>query len=122
MSLNWDLTNIEDYKNKCWIEKDNEHNLNPVTEALIFATMSVGLNEITEKNAQEFYIRLHALERLMIPYLTSWDDDGSHPRFIEWEDINDHIGLHTNASTMTPAQYRKHLFEVFDREVKRGRC
>ncbi len=35
----------------------------PITSALIWGTMSVGLNAIT-KNWEEFYVRCHAIETI----------------------------------------------------------
>ena len=56
MSLNYDLCGVKaDYKDDAvW----------PITSALIWGTMSVGLNAITEKNWEEFYARCHAIETI----------------------------------------------------------
>jgi len=55
MSLDWNVSNVKDYQTVCWIPNNDspDTRLNPVTEALIFYTMTVGMNVITEANADE---------------------------------------------------------------------
>jgi IS5 family transposase len=59
MSLSWNIEKIKDYETVC---RDAEGHIKHRTEALIFATMSVGMGRITEDNAAEFYARLHVIE------------------------------------------------------------
>ena len=54
MSLNWNIKDIVNYKKVCWQE---DQSINPITEGLVFRTMTVSLGEITEKNANEFWER-----------------------------------------------------------------
>jgi len=85
MSLNYQLTKIENYEELCWVKKGEEHyELNPVTHALIFATMVVDIGEITTKNYEEFYARMTLFGKL---------NDITYPTI---EDVRAHIGLHTN--------------------------
>jgi hypothetical protein len=105
MALTWTLDQIKDYEEVCWIED----RLNPVTEALIWATMAVGIPQITDDNADEFYDRLHRWERLVAYYVI---EGGKGPRPITREEVKAHIGLHTNASRLTRAQFGKKLMEV----------
>ena len=48
MALNW---NIEDCKNHKELTTDKEW---PITNALIWATMAIGVNEITSKNVKKY--------------------------------------------------------------------
>ena len=74
MSLNFSLGNITDWESVCRItaEADDPNNgvtkgdeiQNPVTTTLIWATMAVGLGEISEENAEKFYSRLRTYETL----------------------------------------------------------
>ena len=69
MALTWDLTQIENHKDLCWIENTNPNKkegenfmLNPVTEALIHLGMFTGISKITAKNYKELSKRLVELE------------------------------------------------------------
>lgn len=95
MALNWNIEKIRDYK-------DLDENW-AVTEALIWATMIVGLGEITEKNYKKFYIRLHEIEI----YNGSYLNRNSNPAYISLADVERHIGLHTNAGNKSDADWRR---------------
>ena len=75
MSLNWDLTKIENHNNFCWHKVPKNHKptftdviredddgskvaLNGVTQCLIYVTVAIGIGEITQKNYKEFAKRL----------------------------------------------------------------
>src|SRR5581483_2508285 len=88
MSLTWNIEKVKDYDTVCWIEGE----LNPITNTLIWATMSVKLGEITEKNAAEFYARLAITEKITGPSVVK---DGE-PYYITPEDVEAHIGLYCN--------------------------
>ena len=94
MSLNYDLTNVAaDYKDDAvW----------PITNALIWGTMSVAMNEITEDNWEEFYTRCYMIETIH----GSWLSFKNKRRPITPEDVKSHIGLQTNANTLTKAKFK----------------
>jgi hypothetical protein len=120
MPLNWDISHIENYKELCWDdvhEEDKErtsHKLNPVTEVLIFATMAVGINEITKENSDEFYARLNFVEKIDGPSLIK----NGEPANISFEDVNSHIGLTTNASEITRSKFLSAFGKTLDRIKK----
>jgi hypothetical protein len=93
--------------------------LNPVTEALIWHTMGVGIGTISEANCGEFYGRVKLVETLHGPSL--YGPDG--PRPITAEDVTAHIGLSTNVSKTSRAEFYKHhvasYIDVAAREVAR---
>jgi hypothetical protein len=102
MSLDWDVTRVKDVGK---LQK-------AVTDTLVWATMSVGLREITEKNADLFYARLETYERLFGPFMWSYDPVGEEnrkPRPITPQDVRDHIGLRTNVSSETHAVWWKRM-------------
>ena len=113
MALNWNLSNCEDHKS---LQTDDEW---PITNALIWATMSVGIRDITEKTIPEFYARLSVWEKIVGPLLYGKDEETGklEERGIEVADLVKRIGLHTNASSMTRAEWRKNLASYFDREA-----
>ena len=124
MSLNWDITNVKDHKSVCWLpDPEGEINpktgevyvmMNPVTKALIFATMSVDIGRITEDNADEFYARLGFFRQLWGPFVAN--DDGS-PREITPQDVQAHIGLVTNVNTLTRAKWLTKVKGIIDRDT-----
>lgn len=96
MSLNW---NAQDSEN--W---DKLHD--GAKESIIFHTMLVGINKITEDNYQEFYKRYVQLNRS-----NGWD---LKDNYLTPEDVHNAVGLHTNASTLTQAAFRKKLTESLE--------
>lgn len=90
MSLNFQLSGIEDYKTVCY---DGDGQLKVLTEAIIWATMIVEIGKITEENVGEFYARLKVCEGL--GKLTHMRGDGT-PMMPKIEELIAHIGLYTN--------------------------
>ena len=88
MSLNWDVTQVKNSDEVCFVERDGETHLSPVTNDLIWLTIGIGIGEITEKTAHEFYARM----------LMHWGVYGytKKERRGTWDDIVAHIGLGTN--------------------------
>lgn len=101
MSLNWDLTGVKD-PSKCYYtaEKDfpedgikaGEKYLSPLTNSLIWATLAVNLQGITEKNVEEWYIRLSFLAKIGQSVISN----GGKPYIPTMEELTNHIGLTTN--------------------------
>ena len=83
----------------------------PKTEQLVWLTMSVGIGCITEKNWEKFYTRAYAWQRI-----NSHDSDN----LVEARDVYDHIGLRTNASSLTDSKFVKKLMRAVDSESKPG--
>lgn len=91
----------------------------PVTNALIWATISVGMSSITEKNWIEFFQRVRAVERVSGAYVNRPNVSGAFdPKgFITPLEVYSHIGLHTNASSKTLAKFREDLYSLSCRET-----
>lgn len=170
MALNWKIDKCRDHEE---LTTDEEW---PVTQALIFGTMSTGLWEITEANWREFYRRTVLTERVLgatlsrprYPFadakdvkvddvvkrdgeffkvtmtrpsggdvtlgLKEYDGageqevtvgrltkirrfDGFEKSPITAEQVHRRIGLATNASPKTKAQFAKWLVECVEREM-----
>ena len=94
MSLDYDLKGVKaNYKDDAvW----------PITNALIWGTLSVGMNSITEKNWKEFYTRCHIIETIHGAWL--YDRDGT--RHITPKDVKSHIGLGTNVTNISNAKFK----------------
>ena len=78
--------------------------------------MHTGTGEITEKNADEFYVRAHLIEACF---------DGGLMRNHKGEvvgispaDVYAHIGLKSNVSTYTETQFYSHLRKNVVRELR----
>lgn len=106
MSLDYDLRKLDDRERS-----------DTTTTAMIFLTMTVGISEITEKNAEEFYARTYAWETA-VGTMRRGPDGGSLR--ITPADVRDYIGLRTNASPLTKTQFAakvmRGLRENADRE------
>lgn len=103
MSLSWNVENIKNYKEVCWLE---DGKLNPVTNALIWSTISVGLGSITDKNLDEFVARFRIIEKLHGPTIYR---DGKEAQLTD-EEIAAHVGLYCNVSNETRAQWARRIF------------
>lgn len=127
MALTWDVSKIHDYENVTSIvaEEDlpsygvkaGETMWNPVTTALVWHSLSTGIGDITEENADEVYARIALVEKLHGANLIR---DGK-PRYITPEEVRAHIGLTTNVFPVeTRAKFLKRQAASFlDDEKKR---
>ena len=109
MPLTWDMTSVDN-----WSELKEGAEWSK-TEALIFATMSIGMNHITDTNANEFYARVKILEGALGSIVYIDGDD----YFFTVADIKRRIGLHTNGSTESKTKWltrmAKNLMADYDR-------
>jgi hypothetical protein len=135
MALNWNLADIKDSDSVCWIEAtrdDPNHGIeagksymNPVTNALIWATIAVDLGEITETNAAEFFARLRFTEQIDGPFLIRAEVDGVRPEgaaaYITAEEVWAHVGLCCNVSPKTRAQWMKRWNRDIDSLANKAR-
>jgi hypothetical protein len=124
VSLNYDLTGIDNYEQLCWDEVtdparaehirkhgtdgffapawrekgDKVFIQSPVTQSLIIGMMNLGLNgKITEKNVDEAVRQVAARQRVSGAYLRQKNDEGKRvPKYITEADVRAHIGLSTN--------------------------
>jgi hypothetical protein len=115
MSLNWNAEKVENYEQVCLIGEGDEKRLNPVTHALIFHTMSVGLGSITKENAAKFYARVALVEKID----GASCHDGKDPYYITADDVRNHIGLTTNVGNMTDAKWYGHALAMRVKDFER---
>jgi hypothetical protein len=112
MSLNFNFEKIANYMDVVWIGEGDERRMNPVTEALIFGTMTVGLGSITDSNVDEFAARFRVIEKIHGAQLYKPNPDG--PGTIDWfvsdEDFIAHIGLSCNVSNETRSKWAARIF------------
>jgi len=112
MALTYDLTKVIDWDTKYpnvvtknYKGKD-EYTMNPITNIIIFGTIITGIRDLTEKTVKEFFTRLKMSE------LASGEGylrNGDGPRGITYQEVLDHVGLHTNASDITKAKFNNNI-------------
>jgi hypothetical protein len=119
MSLNWKTNKIENFQTVCFIGEGEERRLNPVTEALIWYTMSVDIGQLTDAILDEFYARMMIADRLYGPLYSETYIDGTtgqqrlRKRSLTYAELKAHVGLSTNA-TFKPVARSKWLKQKVD--------
>jgi len=114
MALNWDLGNIENFKSVC---RNDDESLREETELLIFYTMHLGINSITESNVKKFTLRFRMFE--VLHGMSKWRNvNGERINAISDTLIKNHIGLKTNASSLSDAQFNKNMLRQLVREAE----
>lgn len=118
MALTYDLREIQNFKNLCWTPTQvrGEYRLTPVTNAIIWGMVTVGIPEITAKNAEEVYLRF-----------AMWGISGgggpTHPdclpRLLTPGDIAAHIGLVTNAQTKSKRVFKEDISRFLRERAER---
>jgi len=123
MPLNYDYSKVKE-STKVWEPDgtfDDEGNplghMPDVLNTLIWATMSVGMSEITEDNWKDFYTRMKIMGKDRS--LLRRDKNGEFTVPISSQEVKDHIGLMTNASTLTKLQFLKRAYRIVYENVKK---
>jgi hypothetical protein len=114
MSLDFDVSKVKNFAVvTTFVEQDGNKIWHPITKALVFGTMAIGMNNITEANWEEFYNRLNLWELCAGPSLwRSAGGTGDPKNHITPLEVFMHIGLHTNASRKTDKQFLDDCFRV----------
>lgn len=111
MPLTWNAGDIENYEQ---LHSEEEGGW-PVTEALIFMTMPIGIHKITEATVDEFIRRATIWQATVGGAMYQY---GVNDVFITPDEIRARIGLQTNASSRTKTQFHK---LIIDKLEERGR-
>lgn len=106
MPLTWNVANVKYYQDnldELYIKAkefgEEYDDVNPETKMIIFSTMAIGIGNLSEENAPEFYGRFKVLEKLDDFYLTAYSRDGQIVKnYITPAIVHKHIGLVTNVS------------------------
>lgn len=110
MALEWNLTDIEGIDEI--LEDDHERS---ILEALIYASITVGLGSITEDNVQTWAYRLWVAERL---FGGIWVfEDGT--RNLRASELRKYIGFKVNVADETDATWWERIAAVTEREYAR---
>lgn len=95
MSLNFDLSKVKNYSGLVATRPE-------LVRDIIFQTMSVGMNQITNDNCVEFYGRLKTQESRF--GITLFTPDGKKSVYT-LDTVRMFIGLKTNVSNMTTKEF-----------------
>lgn len=124
MALHWNLEKIADH-DKLWLPAPTESDkdgciLSGVTEALIWASMSVDLGSITEQNIPEWIWRLAFLQEISkADFLLEKTAEDKPPKSRNFtvEEVKRHIGLTTNVITESRAKFVRRWTDHIRREA-----
>ena len=111
MSLNW---NIQDFDEDHEIMQEDEWER---TKSIIFLTMTMGINHITEKNYVEFFTRVSFYEHVNGSFFWKNNDGVREDIYFTLEDVKKRIGIWTNASTITKAKFRNSVYDSFSKDI-----
>jgi len=117
MALTFDVSNIIDHESittayKKPGDEDPRVLWNPVTEALVWASIPCGFNSISIKNLDVVQARVAIWQQVTGSLLLS--------AFVTHDDVAAHLGLTTNASTKTTFQFSGYLLERLVDNAKRS--
>ena len=97
MALTWDLRNVDLPQETLYVKEDSgEEHLNPITWSIVWSTIFIGFNELTEKNLSDWHRRMKQLEISGMGLLGEKDSDVK--RMPNLRELKLHIGLKTNGS------------------------
>ena len=140
MALSFDLSKVKDLEKKYPFtsttnsEGKKVTDFNDVTNAIIFGTIFVGMGEITEKTAEEFYIRfrmqelmLHSSQHLASRYKEGFilkpgsrKNNKARYRGIKYQEVKDHIGLKTNVTFVPKRSFHASVTRILRSRAEEG--
>lgn len=110
MSLDFDISEVENHEEVkvCheWADENTtEEQIRESwkTQAIVFLTMAIGMGSITESNHREFATRIIMWEDVNSSYLRL----GGEAYRLTYQDVHRRIGLFTNVTEKTKAQFAK---------------
>ena len=77
-------------------------------ETVMWYTLALGINTLTEKTVDEFYARMILFDTVGVPLRLS--DKGHAP--ISYEELLTYLGLRTNVDNMSRTKFLHQLFRV----------
>ena len=108
MALHFNFSKVRDHESVTTHPTDPE-SWHPVADALVWLSMICGYNRIDAKNHATVAKRILAYQRVSGPYLGIIEDGKRKDIVITARDVERFIGMTTNASTLTDAQFERSL-------------
>lgn len=120
MSLNWDLSKIADHE-ELFVDTPDGQRLDGLTESFIWTSMVTGLGKDWSLDldfAPEFYARVKLIEKINGPLVRK---PGVERYEVTLEDVFRRVGLHTNVSPVSRAQFIKNMVTAdLDRDKRKA--
>jgi hypothetical protein len=104
MSLNFNFSKVANHE-EVTIDPNNPENWHPVADALVWLSLHCGYAEITLKNVDKVIARIMAYQAVAGAFLRH---DGA-PLYIMPADIRRFVGMRTNVTPLTEAQWLRRL-------------
>ena len=119
MSLNFDFTAMikrlgQERYDEITSNPHNPKQWHPVTDRLIWESLAVDLGSITEENIDEWLYRME-INRAFSDYADLEFGDGTKI-WITREDLENHIGMTTNVTTLTRLKWIKRFANLRENE------
>lgn len=123
MSVNWECTDCQAYKDAMAFDEDSKEWVEFVgmRDSMIYATLVTGYPKgewaITQKNCHEMFRRMNIVEQVFGAYRRgaikdgTGNVDGFKPVYFTYAEVRSMIGLHTNAGTKTDVAFRSHIYQ-----------
>lgn len=112
MPLNFNYAAVANKDVVC-TSPSNPDEYHPVFNALVWLSMICGYSNITAKNYGEVHARIAQYEQVCGSLFKSANDKGqSRELRLTLEDIKLYIGMYTNASPLTDAQWAKKIAQL----------
>lgn len=108
MALHFDYRNVRDSESVT-TDPHNKERWHPVFDALIWLSMICGYSRIDDKNKESVALRITTYQRVTGPMLYRTVDGKKESVYITKEDVFRYVGLRTNATAMTDAQFERKL-------------
>ena len=129
MSLNWDTRKVkyfEDHPDDLWIKVETDggfyDDLNGETKSLVFATMYVGIGNLTYDKLPEFFARQKVTEDLTDTYLYSAYDT-TIKDFVKYgitpSVLIKHMNLSTNVAYESQTDWVDKLVKIVNRDYRK---
>lgn len=128
MALNFDFKKVKNWERVCWAETgETDENgkelmrLAPITDALIWGLLEIGIGKITQENWKEVWLRLACADMANEGRGRIYERQPDGPttfRLISSEEVHAHIGLSTNVSRITPIKFYNLLLERAVRNLR----
>lgn len=115
MPLTWDISDVKDRDGLY----NDEGSMDAKWSTMILMTMPIGISHLTDKTAPEFWARLNLLQKLESGLVLRYEDGKPVPEMYTEDDVRRMVGLSTNASSRTRAQFLKdQVGSDLDRDVR----
>jgi len=126
MSLNWSVKNVKNWETVCRVEAPEDHPTmgiskgdlvwTPLTEVMSWLTIMVGIGNLTDKVAPEFYARAKFCEKL---YGCFWYNGKGEMQELTWEDVQGYVGMNANVSLESRSKWMKRHADAFVQDERR---